>query len=145
MTAEMAADAAKRIHPDILYIYHYDASRISELLSLLAGEDMEIRIGKSVHQESTERQEQVPNVLHTDQSVDISIYPNPVKDYIIIENSKTISNVSIYNLNGQLIKNIILVGVGKQFIVTDFLKTGTYVLEIESGNQSLFKEQFHKE
>lgn len=106
---------------------------------------MEIRIGKSVHQESTERQEHVPNVLHTDQSVDISIYPNPVKDYIIIENSKTISNVSIYNLNGQLIKNIILVGVGKQFIVTDFLKTGTYVLEIESGNQSLFKEQFHKE
>ena len=55
MTPEMAAETAKAINPGILYIYHYGSSDTDYLKELLKGEDMEIRIGYSIHTESSTR------------------------------------------------------------------------------------------
>jgi L-ascorbate metabolism protein UlaG (beta-lactamase superfamily) len=44
MSPEMAADAARAIHPDILYPYHYGETDLAQLAKLLAGEDIEIRV-----------------------------------------------------------------------------------------------------
>ena len=45
MTPEMAADAARMIHPKILYPYHYGETDTSELLKLLQDDkDIEVRI-----------------------------------------------------------------------------------------------------
>jgi len=44
MTPEMVADAAKGFKPAILYPYHFGNTNISELVDLLEGEDIEVRI-----------------------------------------------------------------------------------------------------
>src|SRR4030042_6144018 len=60
MTPELAADAAKRIKPDILYIYHFGKHDTAMLKNLLSDQDMEIRMGKSVYYESAVRKQEVP-------------------------------------------------------------------------------------
>jgi len=44
MTPEMVADAAKAFKPKILYPYHYGKSKTAELVELLEGEDIDVRI-----------------------------------------------------------------------------------------------------
>ena len=44
MTLEQAARAAKMIHPDILYPYHYSGTPVEKLKDMLAGTDIEVRI-----------------------------------------------------------------------------------------------------
>jgi L-ascorbate metabolism protein UlaG (beta-lactamase superfamily) len=52
MTPEQAADAAIRINPDILYIYHFSNSDTAYLRSLLDyHQNIEVRIGESVYEE----------------------------------------------------------------------------------------------
>jgi L-ascorbate metabolism protein UlaG (beta-lactamase superfamily) len=46
MTPEMVADAAKAFRPKILYPYHYGNTDTSEVVRLLEGENIEIRIRK---------------------------------------------------------------------------------------------------
>ena len=55
MTVAMAADAAIKIKPAILYIYHYGNSDTASLRSMLSDQNMVIRIGKSVYYESDKR------------------------------------------------------------------------------------------
>ena len=52
MSVAMAAEAAKKINPAILYIYHFSNSDTAAVRTLLSGEDMEVRIGPSVFRES---------------------------------------------------------------------------------------------
>ena len=45
MTPEQTADAAKMIHPKILYPYHYGETDVNKLLALLKDrKDIEIRV-----------------------------------------------------------------------------------------------------
>jgi len=44
MTPEMAADAAKGLKPDVLYPYHFGETDTSELVKLLEGSGIEVRI-----------------------------------------------------------------------------------------------------
>ncbi len=46
MTPEMAADAAEKVSPDILYPYHYGDTDVQKLVDLLKDQDIEIRIRK---------------------------------------------------------------------------------------------------
>ena len=46
MSPEMAADAAKMIKPDILYPYHFGSTDTGELLKLLEGSGIDVRIRK---------------------------------------------------------------------------------------------------
>ena len=44
MSPEMAADAARKIDPEILYPYHFGSTDLDELVSLLKDTDIDIRI-----------------------------------------------------------------------------------------------------
>jgi L-ascorbate metabolism protein UlaG (beta-lactamase superfamily) len=44
MSPEMVADAAKAFQPAVLYPYHYGKTKTSQLVDLLAGTDIEVRI-----------------------------------------------------------------------------------------------------
>jgi L-ascorbate metabolism protein UlaG (beta-lactamase superfamily) len=55
MSVSMAADAAKKIKPVILYIYHFGTSDTASLRNLLSSQGMDIRMGTSVYYESDKR------------------------------------------------------------------------------------------
>ena len=72
----------------------------------------------------------------------ISVYPNPTKDFVIIEHNSKFQNLmySIYNINGQIVEQ-------KDLVVSDFMKinlsdfvSGIYMIELiekEKGDRAL--------
>jgi L-ascorbate metabolism protein UlaG (beta-lactamase superfamily) len=56
MSASMAADAAKKIQPSIVYIYHFTGSDTSTIRGLLSDQHMVVRMGRSIFYESDKRQ-----------------------------------------------------------------------------------------
>jgi L-ascorbate metabolism protein UlaG (beta-lactamase superfamily) len=46
MTPAMVADAVKAFRPKILYPYHYDDTNTDEIIKLLKGTDIDVRIRK---------------------------------------------------------------------------------------------------
>jgi len=144
MTPEMAADAAKKIKPEVLYIYHFGSSDTGKLRNLLSDQNMEIRIGKSVFTESTVRGVKTAAVFPKNQLPVAAFYPNPVKDLLTVEISEPGSLLSIYDLRGQSVAKFDLSGIGAHQLNAGDLKTGVYVLEFDQfnieGNQLLLKE-----
>lgn len=64
-----------------------------------------------------------------------SVYPNPATNRISIRGSETIENAKIFDISGRLLKNI-----NSDFETVDvaFLKTGTYIIQIQiRGNRML--------
>ncbi len=59
----------------------------------------------------------------------IKVYPNPTSDYINIETTSEIKDVSVYNMMGQLV----LKAVSKK-VDTSKLSNGTFILEVTSNN-----------
>lgn len=71
----------------------------------------------------------------------IGIYPNPAKDFISIkipEKSNTVRNISIYNLNGQLIRNV-SPDQSARINISD-LNAGTYVIEVRTGSLGYYEK-----
>ena len=62
--------------------------------------------------------------------VNISIYPNPTKDFVNITSNKTIDEISIYTMEGKLIQT--LKGNTSQIDISNFSK-GVYLITIQSG------------
>jgi len=63
----------------------------------------------------------------------IIVYPNPINDFVSIKSSnKEFNKVSIYDINGKLIKNINQPSLGFEMTlqISDFLKTGFYFFKI---------------
>lgn len=73
----------------------------------------------------------------------ISITPNPAKNDIIVTSDYTIQDVRIYNINGQLIKNLQNVNSKTIKINIQTLKSGFYFFEIFT-QIGLFKEKLIK-
>ena len=66
----------------------------------------------------------------------MEIYPNPTKDFIEFKNIKTGSEISIYNLRGELVEKYIY----KSYKYSlENIKTGIYLLEVQ---QNLMREYF---
>ncbi len=71
----------------------------------------------------------------------IAIYPNPAKDFVSVKipgENTTVRKISIYNLNGQLIRNI-PPDQAENINVSD-LDAGTYVIEIRAGSLGYFEK-----
>ncbi len=135
MTPEQAADAAIRINPDILYIYHFSNSDTAHLRSLLSDhENIEVRIGKSVYYEKTIRDPDEPSGLKKNEFNKVVVFPNPVKDFLTIMKQQSYLQLSVFNTTGQLLMNRQLDGRGRQLLDLNFLKPGIYVLQIENNN-----------
>ncbi len=71
----------------------------------------------------------------------ISYYPNPVKDELYLEweliNDNIVLSIDIYNINGQLIKNINSIPDNKTVISFQEFTSGTYLVNLNyaTGNQ----------
>jgi len=71
-----------------------------------------------------------------EQSTPVKCFPNPVKDFIEIENKNTIDKINIYNQMGQLLKAINNTSrLKKVRIDLHEFKSGVYILHIYNGKQ----------
>lgn len=59
----------------------------------------------------------------------ISYYPNPVKDILNLVSDKNVTNVSVYSIEGKLVKNIANLDESKVQLDLSTLTTGTYVVK----------------
>ena len=134
MTAEMAADAAKKIMPDILYIYHYDNSFTGTLRNLLSDQHIEIRIGESVNYESAIREVEISGSIPYSETENIQMYPNPVADIFNLFISGKRAMVYIFNMQGQVLVNLKLTGKGNHVIDVGSLMDGVYVMKVDDYN-----------
>ena len=62
-------------------------------------------------------------------SKSISYYPNPVKDILNLVSDKNVTNVSVYSIEGKLVKNFASLGESKVQLDLSTLATGTYVVK----------------
>jgi len=125
MTPEQAANAATRINPDILYIYHFSNSDTAYLRSLLSDyENIEVRIGKSVYYEKTIRDPDEPSVLKKNEFNKLAVFPNPVEKCLTILKQQSDLKLSLFNTAGQLVIKKRLNESSRQELDLDFLKLG---------------------
>jgi L-ascorbate metabolism protein UlaG (beta-lactamase superfamily) len=129
MPVSMAADAARKVNPDILYIYHFGTSDTAALRDSLSNTSMEIRMGKSVYYESDKKT--VTNTRNLTKENANYFYPNPVKNSIIINNPSPGSLLTICNITGRVLLKMNLQNSGKQTIDLRSLKPGTYIVRIQ--------------
>lgn len=132
MTPEMAADAAKKVKPDVLYIYHFGTSDTAKVRTLLIAEKMKVRIGESVIKESAfSTVSSLPNLV----TREFLVGPNPVIDDIQFQLNEENSTILIYNSQGQLIKTKKYSGSGLQNMNLSNLKAGFYVVCLLSDKE----------
>lgn len=62
-------------------------------------------------------------------SKSISYYPNPVKDILNLVSDKNVTNVSVYNIEGKLVRNFAGSGESRVRLDLSTLVTGTYVVK----------------
>lgn len=82
----------------------------------------------------------------SDQSKDseFQLFPNPAQDQLNIESSIDIEKISIYSLQGTLVKQLSISQQQTTSIAIKDLTQGSYILNLEGGNQQL-KKIFIKE
>ena len=75
---------------------------------------------------------------------EISFYPNPAKNFIVVESKKiNISEIAIYDINGKLIKQYSYHNSSYETIDISKLEAGTYFIEINKNSD--LKNKFIKE
>ncbi|MFK5981315.1 MAG: T9SS type A sorting domain-containing protein [Flavobacteriaceae bacterium] len=81
------------------------------------------------------------NLLET-----ISLYPNPTRDVIYIDNSSNLDlkSISIYDMNGRLIKQVEATGSDNQRINISDLSPGIYLFHMYNDQQSTVKRVIKK-
>ncbi|MFC4686702.1 GEVED domain-containing protein [Epilithonimonas pallida] len=74
-------------------------------------------------------------------SKSISYYPNPVKDILNLVSEKNVTNVSVYNIEGKLVRNFASLDKSKVQLDLSTLITGTYVVKAttKDGKAKTFK------
>jgi len=74
-------------------------------------------------------------------SKSISYYPNPVKDILNLISEKDVTNVSVYNIEGKLVRNFASLNQSKVQLDLSKLITGTYVVKAttKDGKIKTFK------
>jgi|GEM_PF-1038367 len=80
-----------------------------------------------------------PLAVNDMNSFDFTYYPNPVKDYLMIDARKNIENISVYNLAGQSVLQNVKAVNGK--VNMSSLSPGVYVFRVtlEGGQVETFK------
>ena len=72
----------------------------------------------------------------------ISSYPNPANDYIMIKTSELANHISIYNLNGQMVKDLKNIQEKEIKFTLNELSDGLYILNVELQGQSFSNKFF---
>jgi hypothetical protein len=74
-------------------------------------------------------------VAEQDQIYAISLYPNPVSDYLKINNIIEATDINIYNVTGQLVKKV-SAATGSVDIDVNNLSNGIYIVKMQSGKNT---------
>ena len=77
-------------------------------------------------------------------AIDFTVYPNPVKEKMMISSQQTIQNVSVYNLLGQQI-NSVSVNYTTGEIKVPTLQKGMYILTVKLIDGAMVSKKFFKE
>ncbi|NJK87520.1 MAG: T9SS type A sorting domain-containing protein [Bacteroidales bacterium] len=140
MTPEMAADAARKVDPELLFIYHFGDSDTAMLRTLLSDEDFDIRFATdSVFYFSNSMEDTTgTDTTGTDTTTTNTLtreldgtifYPNPVKNYITIENQLPETSFSVFDVNGRLIIREPMETKGIYRFNLQSLQPGTYIIK----------------
>lgn len=66
-------------------------------------------------------------------SLNVSMYPNPVNDILNIETQETIKSIEVYNINGSLLHKIVNIGIRLQNQINlKYLQAGIYFVKINT-------------
>jgi hypothetical protein len=71
----------------------------------------------------------IVNIEFQTSNIEYRIFPNPVSDYLVIENLEIGEIVQIFNVNGQMVKEFIIQSNSYQWDI-DNLPSGTYFMKI---------------
>jgi hypothetical protein len=74
----------------------------------------------------------------------ISIYPNPANDHLIIESPNRIVSLKVYNINGSEIINTQPTGENRVVLTTSQLKPGVFIVRIMDDSGKLSTNKFIK-
>lgn len=107
----------------------------------LSGEELG-NFDAMVSAEAMAIQYDVGSFINEFNNMDVQVYPNPFVNQIQIDMDQQIEEISIFNLNGQLVKNIL--ATNSNIYNLSELKTGSYLLKIRTKDgftvQKLVKE-----
>lgn len=84
-----------------------------------------------------------PNLLNTNKAelVQFNVYPNPApKNTIYISTKEKIDLITVYNLEGKLIKKVSNPQFNDEVFTINNLKSGTYILKLKSGKKATTKK-----
>jgi hypothetical protein len=70
-----------------------------------------------------------------DRIIDVSVYPIPARDYLIVELAEPAAEVRFCDLNGRVLKDLKITGGRHRLDISEFPQ-GIYVLKIQSGSRS---------
>jgi len=74
-------------------------------------------------------------------TIELKIFPNPAKEMFWIQSEEPLEMLSIYNLEGRLIRNSALNGLKEvSVLISDLPAGGTYLLELTSGDKAAVKK-----
>lgn len=65
----------------------------------------------------------------------LSVYPNPAKDFVVIQSAKSISEVKIYNVTGALVRSIKNVADNK--VNVSDLQAGVYIIKVNDSAEGI--------
>ena len=74
-------------------------------------------------------------IQETEQDLELSVYPNPVNDILNVTAGENITNVTVYDLAGKVVKNNNYNALSVT-VNTDDLPNGSYVAKITMGEES---------
>lgn len=78
-------------------------------------------------------------------NIQVNIYPNPTTDVVNIECKDRISQVSIYNAQGQMVRDVSIIGQSKKLNINLALVTsGVYYLKVETEKGVVLKDIVRK-
>ena len=75
----------------------------------------------------------------------ISVYPIPVHDVLIIDHAGKFTEISIYDVNGALIYSQLANGASRQQINVSELSDGTYIIKAKTAENEIFTGTFLKQ
>lgn len=82
--------------------------------------------------------------VETSINEDFSFYPNPVKDFLTLENSSNIDNVTIYDVSGKKI-SAFHINSKKETLNLSHLKAGNYIITVKPANSHTFSAKLIKQ
>lgn len=78
--------------------------------------------------------------VNDQQTVELSVYPNPTSGIVNLVSGRNIDNVNVYDVSGRLVKTVNKISSDKTVLDLSSLSSGTYILKIQTGKNVVTKK-----